>query len=909
MRYFKPAPPEHGVDGEDSSQEPSTSAGEAPRSRFGPPVVDDSHLSDHRNWRGEWVDKSFSGERSLLDFLDLLITHKREFRGYTVIAHNFRGFDGILLLRNMLERNVIPNCILKGQKIMTMNISGCNLRFVDSFNFLPMALAKLPAAFGLNVGEKGYFPHFFNVKGHENYKGPLPKADCYGVDGMSEVDRRKFFEWYNAENAKGTQLDMQCDIAKYCEQDVNILTESCLAYRRLMCEETCIDPLQYITCASVCKTVYLSTFMKPGTIARVPPAGYSNARYSGESLEWLEWLRLNQGVKNLQHVANCVSGEKAIARYHADGYDPDTNTVYEYNGCKFHGCPQCELVHDTVQKKSKNPYSGKPLYVCYQKTLNREQCLKSMGFNVISIWGCEWKKKKEEDVGVRDFIERADIQKPLNPRHGFYGGRTEEFKLFLKGILSYEDVTSLYPWVNFCKKYPIGHPKIIFAKEGDLSIDEYFGLIRCKVLPPRDLYIPVLPAHVGPSKKLIFALCRSCAERMQSEMCCHSDEERTMTGVWFSEELKLALRKGYVITKLESIWHFEETSEDLFRDYVAAFYKKKLLSSKLPFKTPAEIEKYICDVKEREGIEITKDDVFAENPGLRSLTKLLLNNLWGRFGMRENLTKSSFLSSFEKLVELMKDPAVEVTGVRIITDSTIQVAYRAKSLDDLPMARDTNIFIAVTTTAWARIRLYEELDKLGERAVYCDTDSVIYKKSEKHEENLETGPFLGQMTNELGEDQNIVEFCSGGPKNYAYMTSDGKAVVKVKGFSLNAINSTAFSFQNLRNVILSGVEMASEVVPEHGSMKRVHANKRPDKKDKAECREQLMSEHLLKGNEASAFANERAISCYNPRRIFRSRDFKLLKKSEQKMYMFCFDKRIVLENFDTVPYGYVGHVG
>lgn len=41
------------------------------------------------------------------------------------------------------------------------------------------------------------------------------------------------------------------------------------------------------------------------------------------------------------------------------------------------------------------------------------------------------------------------------------------------------------------------------------------------------------------------------------------------------------------------------------------------------------------------------------------------------------------------------------------------------------------------------------------------------------------------MTNELDESDYIIEFVSGGTKNYGYVTKKGKVVCKVRGFSLN----------------------------------------------------------------------------------------------------------------------------
>jgi hypothetical protein len=101
------------------------------------------------------------------------------------------------------------------------------------------------------------------------------------------------------------------------------------------------------------------------------------------------------------------------------------------------------------------------------------------------------------------------------------------------------------------------------------------------------------------------------------------------------------------------------------------------------------------------------------------------------------------------------------------------------------------------------------MDKLKERVIYVDTDSVIYKTSPNPSENLVIGKFLGQMTNELDEGDHITEFVSGGPKNYSYKTMMGKAVHKIKGFSLNSVNAPAFSFENIKTVVLNGIAVST----------------------------------------------------------------------------------------------------
>jgi hypothetical protein len=70
-------------------------------------------------------------------------------------------------------------------------------------------------------------------------------------------------------------------------------------------------------------------------------------------------------------------------------------------------------------------------------------------------------------------------------------------------------------------------------------------------------------------------------------------------------------------------------------------------------------------------------------------------------------------------------------------------------------------------------------------------------------------------------------------------------------------------------------------------------------------RKEMLQTHLDNSRgEATAVCGDRAISAYNPKRIFRSRTWDVLQRPEQKLYTFCFDKRIMLDNFDTLPYGY-----
>ena len=65
------------------------------------------------------------------------------------------------------------------------------------------------------------------------------------------------------------------------------------------------------------------------------------------------------------------------------------------------------------------------------------------------------------------------------------------------------------------------------------------------------------------------------------------------------------------------------------------------------------------------------------------------------------------------------------------------------------------------------MRLYSYLDKLQERAIYCERNIIIFVQPRNESALVETGVSLGIMTSELRPSEFIEEFVSGGPKNYA----------------------------------------------------------------------------------------------------------------------------------------------
>lgn len=141
------------------------------------------------------------------------------------------------------------------------------------------------------------------------------------------------------------------------------------------------------------------------------------------------------------------------------------------------------------------------------RTEKRKEKIKSdlPGYNFVEIWSHEWAELKKQPH-VKLWLSKQDISEPLEPRDSLFGGRTNALKLFhecsVDEKIKYIDYTSLYLYIQKYGIYPIGHPTII-TDNFDLNF-KYFGLIKCKILPKRGLFIPPLPTRIN--GKLLFPL-------------------------------------------------------------------------------------------------------------------------------------------------------------------------------------------------------------------------------------------------------------------------------------------------------------------------------------------------------------------------------------------------------------------
>ena len=104
--------------------------------------------------------------------------------------------------------------------------------------------------------------------------------------------------------------------------------------------------------------------------------------FSYAACQWIE--KQSELIGKHIHHALCGHGGKFYAEVKrdwledipVDGYEPESKTIFQYYGCKWHGCP-CQKERNSLEEER------------YTKTIDLEKKMKEQEFNLISVWECE----------------------------------------------------------------------------------------------------------------------------------------------------------------------------------------------------------------------------------------------------------------------------------------------------------------------------------------------------------------------------------------------------------------------------------------------------------------------------------------------------------------------------------------
>lgn len=110
-------------------------------------------------------------------------------------------------------------------------------------------------------------------------------------------------------------------------------------------------------------------------------------QYSKIACDWLDYIAKKENI-HIEHGRNCqekviIGGRKG--RISVDGYCQETNTVYEFQGCYYHGCQKCYSPE----------WSNRHGVTAIEKRLKdfiKQHRIRVLGYNVVMVWECDARK-------------------------------------------------------------------------------------------------------------------------------------------------------------------------------------------------------------------------------------------------------------------------------------------------------------------------------------------------------------------------------------------------------------------------------------------------------------------------------------------------------------------------------------
>ena len=194
---------------------------------------------------------------------------------------------------------------------------------------------------------------------------------------------------------------------------------------------------------------------------------------------------------------------------------------------------------------------------------------------------------------------------------------------------------------------------------------------------------------------------------------------------------------------------------------------------------------------------------FEKGHPMNLIAKLLMNSIYGKFGMKMDVTRVDIfdisddlrIQEFKEKLEVFKETILDYIKldqhIVIVRDSIVDLRYNEG--EDMYFGLDVNIAIASAITAGARIHMSLFKNNPEFKLYYSDTDSGVFNRQLPAEY---VGNELGQF--KLEHVINRAVFLA--PKVYGLLTQEGNEIIKVKGISNDLISK--LHLQDLENLLV-----------------------------------------------------------------------------------------------------------
>ena len=176
---------------------------------------------------------------------------------------------------------------------------------------------------------------------------------------------------------------------------------------------------------------------------------------------------------------------------------------------------------------------------------------------------------------------------------------------------------------------------------------------------------------------------------------------------------------GYVILEIYEVLHWPSNEEingstgrgGLFTEYINMFLCIKTQASGYPDNvcTLKQIQQYVEEYSSKEGVLLIE-----RNPSLRSIAKLALNSFYGKFGQCTNMSKMVYITHYENLYDFLTDQTKIIKDFHVLDMGIVVMVYVHSKEFQEPDCK-TNIIIASMCSAYAHLKLWKIMDRLGKR--------------------------------------------------------------------------------------------------------------------------------------------------------------------------------------------------
>ena len=111
------------------------------------------------------------------------------------------------------------------------------------------------------------------------------------------------------------------------------------------------------------------------------------------SLEWLRYEAHARGDIHIQHARNGPEVRLGVKHIPVDGFHGDSGTVFQFNGCLFHG-------HSCLDNS--DSWLGTTIQERREKTRHAQQYIQvTCGYNLVTMWECRWNEIKKKRNGSK----------------------------------------------------------------------------------------------------------------------------------------------------------------------------------------------------------------------------------------------------------------------------------------------------------------------------------------------------------------------------------------------------------------------------------------------------------------------------------------------------------------------------